>query len=235
MTRTTTDGRLQQNPCGTPITVSRPGGGTYTNVDDSDLFDPTAPWLNPAIASNPVDLNAAKTALQSGQPNPFAPTPLFTGEIFDCPRFSVVPVVDVATASLTMSTSSPSSTSTRLPVTGFRYAWIGSPDQSTSDPKVTVDNGLIWQDYCFFRRFGGPAPSPAPWWGFGGTFSTRPTSRWLLRPPIRSGRTWARILPRSPSSPTMPPTRRRNLAFRTFPGYTATRPIGLRWDDAPSF
>jgi len=167
------DGRLQQDPCGRPVSVNRPNV-SYQGVDNSDLFDPAGPWLNPAITSDPPRFLAAMKALASGQANPNVqvlngqpkPIPLFTADIFDCPRFSAVPVLDLDAGATgvvrTMSNSTPSQTSLRLPVVGFRYMWIGSPPPvSQPQPGVEVDNGLIWIDQPLCGP-PGPPGSPAP-------------------------------------------------------------------------
>jgi hypothetical protein len=121
-----------------PARLSRSCGGlTYpgryhsqSGIDSSRLFTPSAPWIDQAVT--PLELAAAQAAIASGQPNPLpGGRPLFSPKIFECPRFSVAPVVD---SGLPVPVSTP--------VTGLRYLWIGSDDETTAGS--SVENGLIW-------------------------------------------------------------------------------------------
>jgi hypothetical protein len=135
--RISVPGRLQEPTCGG--TIGSVHG--YANADNNDLFTAGRPWVNPAVTQ--ADLDAAKAAMIAGQPNPLPVRP-FTAEIFNCARFSVVPILPTAIAT-------PVAALTFLPVEGFRYLWIGSDDEppSLTNGCTSTENGLIWRAGTF--------------------------------------------------------------------------------------
>lgn len=113
-----TGGRMF-NRCGGPTrTAPAPFNGT---IDDTQLFSVGSPLLAPGI--DPVQL---KADLRSGT-LPAAGTFWLTSQIFRCPRFGIVPVLQ-RDPNVTSGTH-------RYPVMGFRYVWIDDD---------TANRGFLW-------------------------------------------------------------------------------------------
>jgi hypothetical protein len=106
----------------------RSRGGTP--MDATDLFDPANGLVSPS-----ADLALLRHNLAHGIPATPAQRGWITKKVFDCPRFSVLPIVNTSTPPLDGSGS--------YPVVGHTYAWIANN---------AGDNRPIWLGTVFFER-----------------------------------------------------------------------------------
>ena len=98
-------------PGGVPGDIPTPRG-TVTNVDVTSLFDAGSPLVNDVPATGtPAELLAALTTA-GATPKPG----WITSQIFSCPRFALLPVIDAQIAV--------PGGSKQYPVLDFRYVWI---------------------------------------------------------------------------------------------------------------
>jgi Putative Flp pilus-assembly TadE/G-like len=120
-------GRLLHDSC--------PGGGgsipsgPASGVDGNSLFQQD--FID---ASSGVTKDQFKAAIQSGQPPKYTLVHSLNSKIFSCPRFGIMPVLDVpltagGAANLPVGGDS-------YPVTGFKYVYLDDEGQ---------DRGLVWQ------------------------------------------------------------------------------------------
>ena len=117
-------GRMR-NPCsGQTFTVP---GWDAIPMDATDLFDPANGLVRPGLTA--TELTTLRYNLANGVPATPAQRGWITSKVFDCPRFSSLPILNVSLP--------PVNGTGYYPIVGFRYAWIDSPDAS---------RGFIWKD-----------------------------------------------------------------------------------------
>jgi Flp pilus assembly protein TadG len=113
-------------------------------IDNSDLFDYAAPWANRAGWPNAVAFAAQVALLKTGQPNTVGAPPLFTDALYSCARFGVAPVLNLP--------SGVPADGSVLPVSRFRYVWIGGdvPLNPLSPSCAYAAGGVLLQGNLFF-------------------------------------------------------------------------------------